>query len=104
MRAHSWARKTHAALESTTIGGNAAMIWHDWSVQSATRARFRGFQYLGTRSDHDSGPRRPSRRGLRSLAVVPREVLSFRPQISPLPGAAGRSGRLSQVRGAIADR
>ena len=44
----------------------------------------------------------PSRRGLRSLALVPCAVLAIRPEISPLSRAAGRSGRISRLRRAAA--
>ena len=64
-------------------------------AKAAPGARLRRFQHLGARGHHDSGPVGPSRRGLRSLAVVPGAVLALRPKISPLPGLAHRPGRIS---------
>ena len=62
--------------------------------KAAPGARLRRFQHLRARSHHDSGPVGPSRRGLRSLALVPGAVLALRSEIPPLSGAARRSGRI----------
>ena len=58
-----------------------------WSPRVPARPRGRPITILG--------PVGPSRRGLRSLALVPCAVLALRPEISSLSGAARRSGRVS---------
>ena len=55
----------------------------------------RGFQHVGAGGDHHSGTVGPSRRGLRSLALVPGAVFALCPEIPSLPGAARRSCRIS---------
>ena len=82
----------------------AGMIRHGRFRKTAPGARFRGKQHLGAGGDHDSGPIGPPRRGLRSHALVPGEVLAVCPQISSLPGVAGRSRGLFDVRRATAGR
>src|SRR4051812_46428681 len=82
----------NASLRSETRAGDAAMIGHDRSRKATPGARLRGFQHVCTGSHHDSGPVGPSRRDLRSLALVPCAVLALRPEIPSLSGAAHRSG------------
>src|SRR5690349_24487639 len=89
--------RRNASLKSETRAGDAAMIGHDRSAKTAPGAALRGFLYFGARSHHDSGPVGPSRRGLRSLTLVPWEVLAFRPEIPPMSGAAKRSRRVSRL-------
>ena len=108
MNAAAWlprrtAPERHAALNRQTSGGNAAMIWHGRiqskplrvlvSEGSSTSAR-EAITILGL-AGHHVEVCDPS-------LVVPCAILALRPEISPLPGIAERSGRLSRLRRAIA--
>ena len=113
MNAAAWlplrraAERANASLNRETKWAGAAMIRHGRSRKAAPGARFRRFQYLGPRSDHDSRacraitsrsaiPRPGAWRGSRASSgnfTAARDCGTTRPAFWPLSSSCWRVGQ-----------